>query len=168
MMKFEKYLKMVLFLCIFSTIGSMAYGQAKTGKEPAKPANKSTKAASDASLQSPASTPQGMPAMVDEKEKSKFAGMKFNFVVFVNPANPQAIRQWAIMPEVVPGFTAEPIFENTYLVTGQGEEYALFQKAFGSQFQIFTFDELTLYGQSLPFFIELKDRAEQLSAKLKK
>lgn len=169
MEKLFKHVKVALFLCLFATIGSLAYGQSKTGKEASKSSNKNAKASIGGTQTTPpGSTDQAMAVIPEEKEKSKLAGMKFNFVVFVNPDNVQATRQWQIMPDLIQGFTAEPLYQNTYLVTGQGEEYAFFQRAFGNQFQIFTFEDLAMYGQSLPALLELRDLAQQISAKLKK
>jgi len=148
----------VLILIALSTSG--VFAQSKGGK--------SKKSGSeDKGVQS---APLLMPAP-ESNSSEGFAGKmpsEYRYVVLINPSDEDAVRLWAHLPTVIDGVSYDVLdgVSNAYAVVSKNPQLALFKQAYGSHFQIFSEQDLVLFGASIPCLQELVPKFNSLSKRL--
>lgn len=117
------------------------------------------------------STDKLLPVVQQEKEdgKVKTSAESYSFVVFVNPTDEQAQEIWKTLPNKIMGLDLinSGVNPNINFIFSRNPELALFKKAYGSFFQIFSAEDIETYKQTIPFFKELDEEFKAILEKRK-
>jgi hypothetical protein len=102
-----------------------------------------------------------------KKEKVPVTRESYSFLVLYNSQDPLAAQVWSMLQSEIEGLVilAYPDNNNAYFVTSRNPEAALFKRAYGSYFQIFSETDIDILGQSTPWLAETKPVFQNLKKK---
>jgi hypothetical protein len=103
----------------------------------------------------------------DEKAEKKLSKLTYAYVVLVNPGDQAAFDLWKTINSQYAGLQVitSSSFAQANFVFTKNPEFALFKRAFGSYFQIFTPEDLEVFAQSQPCLKELDSEFKLLNSK---
>lgn len=163
----KRLLSIPFFTLVFAIL--FTFGASAQVKKDSKPRKTETKS----EVKTPGGSDHATMQVAGDDEKKETARYKqtnetFVFVVFVNSNDGQSWPIWNSLPNDVPGLTITPLSKcpQSYLITTKNPAIALFKRAYGSYFQVFSEADLEMYGQSLSSFSELREEVKLLAAKL--
>jgi len=142
------------------TITSLGYAQEKKSRRAEKEKSNTVDNGSVDKLPG-SSKPTG------ENTKTRSSWENYNFVVFVNPADEVAQETWKNLPGKISGLdiVSSGIFPQAYFIFTNNPEIALFRRAYGAYFQIFSVQDLDTFKDSLTCFKDLNTEFKALLEK---
>ncbi|HOY97717.1 MAG TPA: hypothetical protein PK509_18380 [Catalimonadaceae bacterium] len=113
----------------------------------------------------------GAPAFPKAEEektpKVKTSQESYSFLVFFNSQDQLAAKVWEQLQTEINGLVvmSYPENNNAYVVSSRNPEAALFKRAYGSYFQIFSESDIDNLGQTTPWLAEMKPLFQTLKKK---
>jgi len=103
---------------------------------------------------------------VSKKESNSEKGYKY--LVYVNVADGLAYQIWSALPGLYADFRTASLSgsNNVFVLVSKNPEMALFKRAYGSYFQIFSEEDLQYFSGSNPCLAEMIPTMEQIAKKL--
>jgi hypothetical protein len=152
-----------ILLCafVFCLLGNVSLAQDK----------KSSKKVNKENVAPAASNPlEGMAPTVssDDKPRRRDKGVVYSFIVMINPQDEQAHELWKLLPAK---FTDTQIFTSganseARFIYSKNPELALFKRAYGSYFPIFSKEDIEVYKAALPCLGEMESEFIAMAEKV--
>jgi hypothetical protein len=142
-----------ILLCafVFCLLGNVSVAQDKKSSKKGKQENVAPAAASPIGGMAPTESS-------DDKPRRRDKGVFYSFIVMINPQDEQAHELWKLLPAK---FTDTQIFTSganseARFIYSKNPELALFKRAYGSYFPIFSREDIEVFKAALPCLGEME------------